>query len=38
MVSRLVLKEKALAQGELDLKRQKRWREVLHRTCDSQKA
>ena len=37
MVSRLVLKEKALAQGELDPKHQKRWHEVLHRTCDGRR-
>jgi hypothetical protein len=38
MVSRLVLKEKVLAQGELDPKRHKRRHEVLPRTCDNQKA
>jgi len=36
VVSRLVLKEKTLAQGKLDPKRLKRWHEALHRTCDSQ--
>jgi hypothetical protein len=34
----LVLKEKALAQSELDPKHQRRWHEVLHRTRDIQRA
>jgi hypothetical protein len=38
MVSPLVQKEKALAQGKLDPKHQERWHGVLHKTCDSQKA